>query len=193
MRLRAVRALLLATILLAGHATASAEDSAPEWPNADERLDTLKREATAAANRLALDRTRLELLRRFEGDVRTWQRTIDRETRRGLQERAPGLAGMVIGLGAIVIGAVAWKIAANRSVKDPYRRRSCCIRVGDRVSLQGPFGYVPGEVIEIGLVRLRLRELTDGLEPTGRTVVFPNSVVFTGSFFKHPPAQAKAA
>jgi len=61
------------------------------------------------------------------------------------------------------------------------------IRVGDRVSLQGPFGYVNGEVIAIGLVRIRLRELggTD-LEPTGRLVVFPNSVVFTGSFFKQP-------
>src|SRR5207249_7126476 len=48
------------------------------------------------------------------------------------------------------------------------------IRVGDRVSLQGPFGYVHGEVIEIGFVRIRLREL-DGepLRPTGRVVVFP--------------------
>ena len=33
------------------------------------------------------------------------------------------------------------------------------IRVGDRVSLQGPFGYVQGEVLDIGLVRIRLREL----------------------------------
>jgi hypothetical protein len=64
------------------------------------------------------------------------------------------------------------------------------IRVGDRVSLQGPFGYVQGEVLDIGLVRIRLREL-DGepLRPTGRIVVFPNSVVFTGSFFKHPPSE----
>ena len=60
------------------------------------------------------------------------------------------------------------------------------IRAGDRVSLQGPFGYVHGDVQEIGLVRIRLRELAgDPLEPTGRVVVFPNSVVFTGSFFKH--------
>ena len=34
------------------------------------------------------------------------------------------------------------------------------IRVGDRVSLQGPFGYVQGEVLDIGLVRIRLRELS---------------------------------
>jgi len=62
------------------------------------------------------------------------------------------------------------------------------IRVGDRVSLQGPFGYVQGEVLDIGLVRIRLRELDgDPLHPTGRVVVFPNSVVFTGSFFKLPP------
>jgi hypothetical protein len=66
------------------------------------------------------------------------------------------------------------------------------IRVGDRVSLQGPFGYVHGEVIEIGFVRMKLRELTnDG--PTGRVVVFPNSVVFTGTFFKDPPPRAAAA
>jgi hypothetical protein len=65
------------------------------------------------------------------------------------------------------------------------------IRVGDRVSLQGPFGYVQGEVDEIGLVRIRLRELAgDPLRPTGRVVVFPNSVVFTGSFFKHPGTPA---
>ena len=69
------------------------------------------------------------------------------------------------------------------------------IRVGDRVSLQGPFGYVHGEVIEIGFVRVRLRELSgDTLQPTGRIVVFPNSVIFTGSFFKLPSsAHAKAA
>ena len=64
------------------------------------------------------------------------------------------------------------------------------IRVGDRVSLQGPFGYVHGEVIEIGVVRTRLRELAgDPLQPTGRIMVFPNSVAFTGSFIKHPPSE----
>jgi hypothetical protein len=61
------------------------------------------------------------------------------------------------------------------------------IRLGDRVSLQGPFGYVHGEVAEIGFVRIKLRELAgEPLRPTGRVVVFPNSVVFTGSFFKDP-------
>jgi len=66
------------------------------------------------------------------------------------------------------------------------------IRVGDRVSLQGPFGYVHGEVAEIGFVRIKLHELSgEPLKPTGRVVVFPNSVVFTGSFFKDP-AEAPA-
>jgi small-conductance mechanosensitive channel len=61
------------------------------------------------------------------------------------------------------------------------------IRVGDRVSLQGPFGYVHGEVAEIGFVRVKLNELGgEPLRPTGRVVVFPNSVVFTGTFFKDP-------
>jgi hypothetical protein len=64
------------------------------------------------------------------------------------------------------------------------------IRVRDRVSLQGPFGYVHGEVIEIGVVRTRLEELAgEPLRPTGRILVVPNSVVFTGSFIKHPPPE----
>jgi hypothetical protein len=68
------------------------------------------------------------------------------------------------------------------------------IRVGDRVSLQGQFGYVHGEVAEIGFVRIKLRELAgDALEPTGRMVVFPNSVVFTGSFFKDPAPGAASS
>jgi hypothetical protein len=64
------------------------------------------------------------------------------------------------------------------------------IRIGDRVSLQGPYGYVHGEVIDIGVIRTRLQELTgDPLQPTGRIMVFPNSVAFTGSFIKHPPSE----
>ena len=65
------------------------------------------------------------------------------------------------------------------------------IRVGDRVSLQGPFAYVYGEVMEIGFLRIRLRELAgEPPTPTGRIVVFPSSVVFTGTFFKHPDSEA---
>jgi small-conductance mechanosensitive channel len=51
------------------------------------------------------------------------------------------------------------------------------IRVGDRVTISG----VTGEVIEIGLVRIYLMELTgtgSDLHSTGRVVIFSNSVIF---------------
>jgi small-conductance mechanosensitive channel len=62
------------------------------------------------------------------------------------------------------------------------------IRVGDRVELGG----VRGDVIEVGLIKLTLMELTgegNYSHPTGRVVVIPNSVVFqpTASFFKQAP------
>ncbi len=59
------------------------------------------------------------------------------------------------------------------------------IRVGDRVQITN----VTGDVLDIGLVRLHLMELrSDGL-PTGRVVVFSNSVLFqpSASFFKQLP------
>jgi small-conductance mechanosensitive channel len=62
------------------------------------------------------------------------------------------------------------------------------IRVGDRISIAG----VTGDVIDIGLVRLYLMELAGtgiDLYPTGRVVVFSNSVLFqTGTpLFKQIP------
>jgi len=62
------------------------------------------------------------------------------------------------------------------------------IRVGDRVELGG----VRGDVIDIGLVKLTLMELAgegNDRHPTGRVVVFPNSVVFqpSANFFKQAP------
>ena len=61
------------------------------------------------------------------------------------------------------------------------------IRVGDRVQI----GTVTGEVIEMGLVRLHLMELTgDGqMAPTGRVVAFANSIIFqaSGGLFKQIP------
>lgn len=61
------------------------------------------------------------------------------------------------------------------------------VRVGDRVQISG----VTGEVVDVGLVRLHLMELSTGAtdQPTGRVVVFSNSVVFqpTGGFFKQIP------
>jgi small-conductance mechanosensitive channel len=62
------------------------------------------------------------------------------------------------------------------------------VRVGDRVTISG----VTGEVVDIGLVRLHLMELaTTGTDaqPTGRVVVFSNSVVFqpTSGLYKQIP------
>jgi len=58
------------------------------------------------------------------------------------------------------------------------------IRVGDRVQI----GSVTGEVIDLGLVRLHLMELS-GQGPTGRVVAFANSIVFqaSGGIFKQIP------
>ena len=62
------------------------------------------------------------------------------------------------------------------------------IKAGDRVQLGG----VTGDVIDIGLVKLSMMELGgDGThrQPTGRVVVFSNSVVFqpAGNYFKQAP------
>lgn len=62
------------------------------------------------------------------------------------------------------------------------------VRVGDRVQISG----VTGDVIDIGLVRLHLMELGGSgnyIQPTGRIVVFSNSIVFqpTASFYKQIP------
>jgi small-conductance mechanosensitive channel len=61
------------------------------------------------------------------------------------------------------------------------------IRVGDRVQV----GNVTGEVIDLGLVRLHLMELSGqgSMSPTGRVVAFANSIIFqaTGGLFKQIP------
>lgn len=61
------------------------------------------------------------------------------------------------------------------------------VRVGDRVQVAG----VTGEVADIGLVRLHLMEIGKGSggAPTGRMVVFSNSVVFqpAAGLFKQIP------
>jgi small-conductance mechanosensitive channel len=61
------------------------------------------------------------------------------------------------------------------------------IRVGDRVQI----GAVTGEVIEMGLVRVHLMELSgEGqMAPTGRVVAFANSIIFqaSGGLFKQIP------
>jgi small-conductance mechanosensitive channel len=61
------------------------------------------------------------------------------------------------------------------------------IRVGDRVQV----GNVTGQVIEMGLVRLHLMELSGqgNGTPTGRVVAFANSIIFqtSGGLFKQIP------
>lgn len=62
------------------------------------------------------------------------------------------------------------------------------IRGGDRVQISG----INGDVLEVGLFKLTMMELTEdktARQPTGRVVVFPNSVVFqaNGNFFKQAP------
>lgn len=61
------------------------------------------------------------------------------------------------------------------------------IRVGDRVQV----GSVTGEVIDLGLVRLHLMELSGegSMSPTGRVVAFANSIIFqaSGGLFKQIP------
>jgi small-conductance mechanosensitive channel len=62
------------------------------------------------------------------------------------------------------------------------------VRMGDRVQISG----VTGDVMDIGLIRLHLMELAgagNSMQPTGRVVVFSNSIVFqpTASFFKQIP------
>ncbi len=67
------------------------------------------------------------------------------------------------------------------------------VRVGDRVQIAG----VTGEVVDIGLVRLHLLELTSGgpdAQPSGRVVAFSNSIVFqsTSGVFKKIPGTSFA-
>ena len=61
------------------------------------------------------------------------------------------------------------------------------VHLGDRVQVAG----ITGDIIDIGLFRLRLMEIGgfgSGIRPTGRVVVFPNSVVFqTSGLFRQAP------
>jgi small-conductance mechanosensitive channel len=61
------------------------------------------------------------------------------------------------------------------------------VRVGDRVQVAG----ITGDVVDIGMVRLHLMEITGGTtpRPTGRVVAFSNAVVFQANagLFKQIP------
>src|SRR6185437_714710 len=61
------------------------------------------------------------------------------------------------------------------------------VRVGDRVTISG----ITGDVIDIGIFRMYMMELNgqpNNLQPTGRIVVFSNSVLFQpNAFYKQIP------
>lgn len=87
-------------------------------------------------------------------------------------------AGLAVGLQTILLSVAAYFFLVGR----------WGIRVGDRVSVAG----VTGDVVDVGLVRLYLMELSGtsvDLYQTGRIVVFSNSVLFqpTTPLFKQLP------
>lgn len=86
-------------------------------------------------------------------------------------------AGIAVALQAVILSGVAYFFFIGRFG----------VRIGDRVTISG----ITGDVIEIGILRLYMAELagkpTD-LHPTGRIVVFSNSVLFQPSaFYKQIP------
>jgi small-conductance mechanosensitive channel len=85
-------------------------------------------------------------------------------------------AGIAVSLQTLILSGVAYFFFIGR-----YG-----VRVGDRVTV----GNVTGDVVETGLFRLYLMEMsgTRQLRPTGRIVVFSNSVLFQPSgFYKQMP------
>jgi len=93
------------------------------------------------------------------------------------------VAGFITAGIAVALQAVLLSIAAYFFIMGRYG-----IRVGDRISVAG----ITGDVVDIGLVRMYVMELAGtGLDfyPTGRIVVFSNSVLFqTGTpLFKQIP------
>jgi small-conductance mechanosensitive channel len=85
-------------------------------------------------------------------------------------------AGIAVSLQTLILSGVAYFFFVGR-----YG-----VRVGDRVTVAG----VTGEVLDTGLFRLYLMELGGArrLDPTGRVVVFANSVLFQPSgFYKQVP------
>jgi small-conductance mechanosensitive channel len=85
-------------------------------------------------------------------------------------------AGIAVSLQTLILSGVAYFFFIGR-----YG-----VRVGDRVTVGG----VTGDVVDTGLFRLYLMEMagTRQLRPTGRIVVFSNSVLFQpAGFFKQMP------
>lgn len=86
-------------------------------------------------------------------------------------------AGVAVALQNVILSVVAYFFLIGK-----YG-----IRIGDRVQIAG----VAGEVVDLGLVRIHLMELSGQWEPqpTGRIVAFSNSIVFqpTAGVFKQIP------
>jgi len=86
-------------------------------------------------------------------------------------------AGIAVALQTVILSGVAHFFFLGR-----YG-----VRVGDRVTISG----ITGDVIDIGIFRLYMLELSSShsdLQPTGRIVVFSNSVLFQPSaFYKQIP------
>jgi small-conductance mechanosensitive channel len=91
-------------------------------------------------------------------------------------------AGIAVALQTVILSVAAYFFLIGR-----YG-----VRVGDRVTVGG----VTGDVVEVGLVRLYLMELSGtgiDLYPTGRVVVFSNSVMLQAApFFKQLPGTSYA-
>jgi small-conductance mechanosensitive channel len=91
-------------------------------------------------------------------------------------------AGVAVALQTVILSVAAYFFLVGR-----YG-----VRVGDRVTVvYNGANSVTGDVVDIGLVRFYLMELAgSGIEltPTGRIIVFPNSVLFqTSPLFKQFP------
>jgi len=86
-------------------------------------------------------------------------------------------AGLAVAMQSVLVSVVGYFILIGK-----YG-----VRVGDRVQI----GNVTGEVIDLGLIRMHLLELTSQgpLGPTGRVVAFANSIVFqtSGGLFRQIP------
>ena len=91
-------------------------------------------------------------------------------------------AGIAVALQTVILSIAAYFFLIGR-----YG-----VRVGDRITVSG----VTGDVIEIGFIRLYIMELSGtgiDLYPTGRVVVFSNSVMFQAApFFKQLPGTSYA-
>jgi small-conductance mechanosensitive channel len=86
-------------------------------------------------------------------------------------------AGLAVAMQSVLVSVVAYFLLIGK-----YG-----VRVGDRLQI----GNVTGEVIDLGLVRMHLMELSGQgpMSPTGRVVAFANSIIFqaSGGLFKQIP------